>query len=507
LSDEPDFAVDSVLPVDNGLLAQQPLSDLGNSRRLVARYGNDLRAVGDVRSQWLIWDGRRWTLEGGLARAMTCAHNTADAIALEVRALEEAEPDFTGLRQARKREARELHSKKIAALRKWITMSGNRSRWIGMLEASVPQLQVKVGRLDSKPFLLNLPNGTVDLEEDIVDLGRFRVGTPCREDLLTRLGGAAYDPEAVAPHFRLFLDRIVPDRERQNFLQRWFGYCLSGDMSEQKMLIAYGTGANGKSTLFEVLLKVLGDYGITIDIKTLLHNEYRRGADATPDLARLPGTRLAVASEPEASDRLAESLVKTITGGDKIVARPLYRDPFEFSPTFRLCILTNVKPTIRGTDEGVWRRILLFPFDQVIPLAERQSKSKLTDQLLKEASGILHWMLDGWLAYRESGLAIPDSVLAETELYRAENNPIGQFLEAATVADASAHVSASLLYAVYAKWCRANAIEPRSQKWFGSRLTELNIKRETIGISYYIGLKLVREDFGEEGDDDRGEPT
>ena len=169
-------------------------------------------------------------------------------------------------------------------------------------------------------------------------------------------------------------------------------------------------------------------------------------------------------------------------------------------------MLSNVLPTIRGTDRGIWRKIVLLPFDQVIPDGERRSKADLTNELMKEASGILRWLLDGWLLYQEKGLAIPASVRAETERYRADNNPVGLFLEAATISEDGARVTATRLFTAYEKWCQANAIEARSQHWFGSRLTELGYKREQIGITYYVGIRLLLEEFGEpsaQGDDGR----
>ena len=502
---ETNFALDPVPEPDNRALAEQPLSDLGNSRRLVARFGHNLRAVGDTRPSWLKWDGRRWTADGANAAALDYCHKTADAIALEAQALGDDGVVSRG-RGARRSSAKAEFEKRVAAHRKWATSSGNRNRWQGMLEASVPSLHVRTDQLNAHPFLLNLANGTLNLTEFVAEPRTFRVQGHSRSDLITRLASAGYDPYAEAPRFRAFLDRIMPDRERQNFLQRWFGYCLTGSTKEQNLLIAYGTGANGKSTLFDVISRVMGDYAVTIDIKSLLHNEYKRGADASPDLARLAGTRLALANEPEATDRLGESLIKAITGGDRIVVRELYREPFEYAPTFKLVVLSNVLPSIRGTDAGIWRRVVLLPFDQVIPEGERRSKADLTDELMKEATGILHWLLDGWLLYQEQGLAIPASVRVETERYRADNNPVGLFLEAATIPEDGARVTATRLFTAYEKWCQANAIEARSQRWFGSRLTELGYKREQIGITYYVGIQLLCEEFGEPSGQGDGEP-
>jgi len=487
--DEAAIAANAEPIVDNAALAKEPRSDVGNARRLVARHGHALRAIGDTRPRWISWDDRRWLLDGGRSIAMLRAHDTADAIELEVAALEEL--------AARVGAANDAVERNLAAHRRWRVASGNKGRWTGMLEAAAAMLQQTMDQLDTYPFLLNLSNGTLDLQEDISRTGRFTLRLPERNQFITRLGAVAYDPNADAPRFRAFLDRILPDRERQLFFQRWSGYGLTGDMREQKLLIAHGTGANGKSTLFDLILTGLSDYGATVDIKSLLHNEFKRGADASPDLARLFARRMVVASEPEANDRLSESLVKAIVGGDPIVVRPLYLEPFEFHPTFKVNILTNTLPIIRGTDQGIWRRILLLHFDQVIPPEQRLSKSELIRELMAEASGILNWMLDGWLECRERGLDPPASVLKDTERYRADSNPVSMFLQVATRPDPKAHVSATRLYRAYENWCRANAVAPRSQKWFGGCMTDAGIRRETMGIAYYSGIQLVREEFGE----------
>ncbi len=311
----------------------------------------------------------------------------------------------------------------------------------------------------------------------------------------------AYDPEATAPKFRAFLDLILPDTSVQLFVQRWMGYCLTGDTGQQRLVIAIGSGANGKTTLFDLLQEVLGDYASTVDIKTFLHDERRRGGDATPDLARLPGQRLVLAAEPEAGDRISETMVKTITGGDRLVARGLYSEPFEFAPSFKLIVLSNVRPTIRGQDEGIWRRITLVPFEQVIPPEQRRPKNEVIAELLTERAGILNWMLDGLLMFREEGLAIPEKIRAATNDYRAENDAVGQFVTAATEPDSQGRVSATRLYGLYCDWCKANAIEPWSQTRFGRRMGDLKYRRETTGIAYYMGLRVVQEQFGDQPQD------
>lgn len=475
--------------LDELALAREPRSDLGNARRLVRRHGRDLRVVGEKKKTWIAWDGRRWTLEDGDSIALERAHATVDAIDQEVKELE-AETE-----RASRKEADSLE-REIAAHRRWHITSGNSPRWRGMLEGATAALRARMTDFDTHPFVLNVANGSLDLSENLETAGRFTLLPPRRGQLITSLADVEYKPDADCPNFRKFLDRIVPAREVQVFLQSWFGYGLTGDMREQKIVIALGSGANGKSTVFDLMMRIMGDYAAAIDIKSLLHNEFRRGADASPDIARLFARRMVLASEPEASDRLAESLLKTITGGDRLVARPLYKDPFEFQATFKISLLANALPIIRGTDYGIWRRILVVPFDQVIPEAERRPKEELIDELMAEASGILNWLLDGWLLYREGGLRVPAQVVSQTERYKAESNKVRQFLDAATERAEDGHVSASALYEAYTKWCGANAIDPRSRKYFGDRMTELGFERKQYGMMFYLGLRLVRDTFG-----------
>lgn len=483
--------------IDDRALADHPLSDLGNARRLIARHGRDLLALGATRPEWLVWDGYRWNRQLGAAEALKRAHDTADAILREADALAADGPKAARGRKPDKEVIKE-HGARVAALQRWSVASGNTSRANGMLSSAVPYRQVTTLELDARPNILNVGNGSLDLDVDIAQIGRFQARAPARDDRITRLAPVTYDPESTAPKFQAFLDQILPDIPVQLFVQRWMGYCLTGDTGQQVLAIAFGSGANGKTTLFDLFQEVLGDYAATVDIKTFLHDERRRGGDATPDLARLPGRRLVLASEPEAGDRVSETMVKTITGGDRLVARSLYGEPFEFAPSFKLILLSNVRPTIRGQDEGIWRRIILVPFEQVIPPDKRRPKNEVIAELRAESAGILNWMLDGLLMFREQGLAIPESIRAATNDYRAENDAVGQFVAAATEPDPKGRVSATRLYGLYCDWCKANAHEPWTQTRFGRRMGDLKYRRETTGIAYYMGLRVVQEQFGDQ---------
>ncbi len=494
------------------VLAREPRNDLGNARRLIARHGRDLAVIGDERITWLVWDEQRWAREGGAPAALKRAQATSESIQAEADALAgafaELKPDGEKNSPAviawdlRKKD----HDARVKAHRKFAVGSGNVAKCSAMLAAAVPDLRVGSDQWDARPFLLNTLSGTLDLERTD-DRGHFAVLRPDRAHRLTRLAQVRYEPDATCPNFRRFLDRILPDTDVQVFLQVWFGYCLTGDTSEQKLVIQHGQGANGKSTLTELVAAILGDYAVALDVKTFMHDERRRGGDATPDLIRLPGARLVTASEPEQGDRISESLVKTITGSERVTARPLFKDQIEFDPQFKLMLATNAKPRIRGQDEGIWRRVLLVPYEVMIPKAERKPPRLMRAELMAEASGVFNWMLDGYRIWLESGLQIPTAIEAATAQYRAESDQIGEFLKAATEAAPGERVSSARLYGLYTDWCKANALDVRSHTAFGIRLGELGYGKQVVGVTFYVGLRITQETFARSDTVAGGEPA
>lgn len=482
-------------------MAWHPRNDLGNARRLQARFGADLRYGANI--GWLAWDGKRWSVELGETMAIRSAHEVAELIREEAKALRKGiRPIWFSLEQWD--EFCEKHQK-------FAVTAGNQRQAVNMLAASEPYLMVHARDLDADHRLFNCRNGTLCLGELVP--GEF--GEPVvaiefrpheRQDLITHIAPVDYDPEAECPVFDAFLRQILPDPSLQVFVQKMFGYALTGDVSEQVMFILYGTGANGKSTLTDAIAHVLGDYSVATSIQTFMFDPRRSGGQATPDIARLPGRRLVLANEPEQGMRFSESIVKLITGGDVMTARNLNEGFFEFKPVFKLYLSANLKPVIRGQDEGIWRRMRLIPFEQFIPAAKRDRR--LPQKLLSEASGILNWLLDGYRMWKEQGLTPPDAVLRATEEYRAESDPVGEFMGIAVrrvpadecpggLAGTGPSVYASRLYALYCKWAGANGMRPFSGTAFGRRLSDLGYHKDKLGgYVVYLDLEIVQEEFG-----------
>ena len=271
------------------------------------------------------------------------------------------------------------------------------------------------------------------------------------------------------------------------FLQRAIGYSLTGDTSERAFLILHGAGRNGKSTLLETVRAVLGpDYADRTRTETLLA---KKEGEIPNDVAKLRGLRFVTASEADEGRRLAEATIKDLTGGDAISARFMRAEWFSFLPQFKLWLGTNHRPVIRGTDNAVWDRIRLVPFDVRIPEAEQDKH--LRDKLLAEAPGILAWAVEGCRSWRQDGLGAPREVREATAGYRGEMDVLGAFLDDCCIVDPNAHAAAKDLYAAYTRWCDENGERSLSQKAVGQRLAERGFDAVRMGKSrsrYWVGV-------------------
>lgn len=487
----PDF--DSLPELDRKLYKKKR-NDAGNAQRLVARYGEDLLFIKEA--GWYGWTGSLWSLDEGENRAYLCAEQTADDMFGEALAALAAGPH--------ENEPPKKFKERISACYKFALGSGNATRMTAMVNHAARYLSENMDVLDTKPFLLNLSNGTLNLKAPDTGEENFDgvvLEKHNRAHKISKVARAAYDPEAQAPVFQKFISEVVPDDEIRLFLQRFFGYCLTGDTGEQIIVMFWGEGSNGKSTLMDLIDWLLGDYALVTPFASLLHTDQRRGSDASPDLARLPGCRFVSAAEPDTGARFSESMLKQLTGGEKMTVRHLHRDFFEFKPHFKLCLSFNNKPYIRGQDEGIWRRILLVPFTQRFVDPDLLGKNpgalpkikNIDEKLRAEAPGILNWILDGYRMWAERGLDIPDKVRAATAEYRHESNPVHQFIHAWCEIVPGASIQASRLYEAYQLWCKENAMDPLNQTNFGRRMTEMKFDRETIQVVFYRGLQLGAE--------------
>jgi putative DNA primase/helicase len=341
-----------------------------------------------------------------------------------------------------------------------------------------PLVRAEIDDFDKNVSLFNVRNGTYDFS-----IGKLRPHQA--EDMLTKVANVDHVPEAGCPVFLKVLGQSLPD-EHADFLLRYLGYALQGDPKEQVFAILHGAGANGKSTVINAVSYLLGDYVANVEPSTLIKQKSER---VRTDIARLHGVHLAVTSELATGEILDAPLVKRLTGNDLITARALYSSEFEFKPKFSLVMTTNALPVIDGADDALTRRIILIPFSNVVPEAERDST--LNSQLKSEASGIFNLLLIGLQDYHEQGLAIPDDIREERSRYAASSDMLASFLSDETVEDDAGTAKAADLYNRYRHWCGMSGLRCLSSPQFKRELIKKGYesKRSSSGNAW-LGLRL-----------------
>jgi putative DNA primase/helicase len=447
-------------PQEGDCPATHKLTDLGNAERLYSMFGDDIRYCHQW-EKWLVWNGKMWELD----RTMQINSKAKEVVRSIY--LEASQAKDSGERTAIAKHAEKSESE--ARMRSMVNLARSDQR-----------LAVHPEQLDQNHWLLTCTNGTVDLTTG-------ELMSPKRDDLITQLAPVEYNPDATCPTWDTFLDRIMAGNEDLiAFLQRAIGYSLTGTTGEQCLFIFHGSGANGKSTFLQAVSSMLGPHAMQTPTETLLVK--RQGAIAN-DVARLKGARLVTASEAEADQRLAESQIKQMTGQDRMTARFLYQELFEFNTTHKIFLATNHKPVIKGSDPAIWRRIKLVPFEVTIPPQERDRD--LLSKLEAERSGILAWAVRGCLDWQENGLGEPAEVKTATLDYQCEMDIMAQYINDCCQVDEAYTVPAQHLYASYQSWCAEVGEEPMKQKSFGAKLREKNFKPSRTRVArIWEGLKL-----------------
>jgi putative DNA primase/helicase len=361
--------------------------------------------------------------------------------------------------------------------------------------------------LDADPLVVNTLAGALRFrrvtagEEGMSPVADVELVAHARAALLSKLAPVAWDPEATCPRFDDFLAEVQPDPTIRAFLARWLGVSMSG-LAEQRLAFFHGAGANGKSVLMDLMGRVMGSYSTTARIETLIGRNRRSGGDATPDLIPLIGARMVRASEPEEGERLNEAVIKAMTGGEPFLVRALHADFIEVVPRFKLTLSGNHKPEIRGTDDGIWRRVMLVPWDVQIPEARRDPD--LVVKLFAEAPGVLNWLVAGLIDYLEAGLRVPDQVKAATDGYREDSDPMGRFLaECCEVTGAEGVFTRTRdLVEAFSFWLTQNGSSPwklttiqrrlaeKAGRWRDPR-TGLTFSPHKASVSGYAGLRLT----------------
>lgn len=453
-----------MLSAVDGINGKRALTEMGNAFRIVDHHGDDLR-FDPENNAWLYWHqegGWRVDTYNRVARGL--------AALLHKEIYEEARSDLENA-PLYLRWSRHSQTEKV------INASVN-------LFKNFDSVRLSASMLDGNTELAGFDSG-----RQVVDLRTGSVRAALRSDYVTKsLSVSGIGDSAKAVRWRLFLEQIFNgDAELIAWVQMLCGYMMTGKTVEQVLVFAYGFGRNGKSVFGNVLRLILGEYARAVASETLTDTK-RTGGAASPDLAELVGARMIMSAETENGAGLAESLIKAVTAGDCIPIRKLYCAPSQFTPVFKLLMLGNHKPIIKGTDLGIWSRILLLPFTQTFSAESRDPD--LFDKLKSEAEDITAWMVEGAIKWHQVGLKdLPKTIRAATEDYRTDQDLIGRFLDECCVTSDDTRATATELYQAYTAWNIENGLKSLSAIRLGRQLHERGYtSRKSNGRVIWSGL-------------------
>ena len=451
-------------------------TDEANARRFVRMFIDEVLYCAPWKS-WVVWDGKRWRRD--------------DTGAIVAKAREVGPQVWI--------EANRCDGDAADNARRFAAKSCSRQSIKNMVELakSDPDIVVLPSQLDTQPMLFNCDNGTIDLAT-----GKLRPHDLL--DRLTQCSPVTYREDSPSVgKWLTFLDTVLGDPETTRFMQRLVGYFLTGSIDEHKLVIAHGDGANGKSTMFNILQAMFGpQYMITIVKSVLL--EKPQVASHQTETMNLFGARVALSSETNDSDSLDEATVKDLTGGDTIRGSRKYEQTWQFDPTHKLILQTNHMPRIKGSDHAIWRRVLKIPFDVTFwdedngetGLPEHKCDKSLLGQLKAELSGILHWAVIGCMQWQQDGLQPSKKVLKATESYKGQQCVVGQFVDECCdlgIAEQHQEVKATV-YETYRAWMTSRGQWPLSKPKFTKGLLRIpGISDFRDNDRKYLGL-MIRTD-------------
>lgn len=450
--------------IDAGLI------DIGNGQILAGLAHGYLLWVVDHK-RWMHWDGERWAHDREQLQVTRLAQKIRDQLDEQIT----IEPLRARRDQLRAQQERAS------------TISGIRAA----IELARPALAVYDRDLDRDPDLLAVQGAYVSLRsgEHVAPSSGSRV---------TKIAGA-FVPDGTPehPHWTAFLEETFRDPELIAFVRRAIGYSLTGHVGERCIFVCHGQGANGKSTLMRVLAGLAGEYAMGASPELLVN----RKQGINNDVARLKGARCVIMSEPDEGCELAEGLVKELTGGDLITARFLYGEYFDFRPEAKFWMTTNHRPVIRGSDDAVWDRVRLIPFDNVV--AKERRDPLLISRLMGELPDILAWAIEGATEWYAEGLGATARVAEATTGYRHEMDQVATFLEDCTQSSQYGRIEATLLYQHYRDWSKRMGEESMPQREFGRRMTMRGTKRKrgSTGRWVYTGV-IMKADHGAAEEED-----
>lgn len=444
--------------------------DQGRGLRMRDQFATVLK-FNAVDKKWFFFNGSYWQEDIGNQKVELAAERVANSIKTE-----KPELKFS------------TKTDNDKAMNEWYRFqkdSRSHMAKMHMIDEFKKYVIVKHGEFDKEDMLLNTESGYVDLSNG--ELHDHDIDKKFSHQTL-----AEYSDNVDAPLWDKFLNQIFNnDEELIHYVQKAIGYSFTGSVDEQCLFILNGRGRNGKSVFSNVVSDVAGNYAKQMNVQTIVAKKNQSGS-ANSDIARLEGARIVTSSELNEGDRFDESLVKQLTGGDKILARFLYGSEFEYKPKFKIWMATNHLPIIRGTDDGIWRRIKIIPFNIQIP--KEKVDKKLEYKLKAEYTGILNWIVQGAIMWQQEGLEDPEAVKQVIENYRAEMDPLDAFLEECCTTGQNYSIKARDMYNAYHEWAKESEEYKMSLNKFGREMSKKLLRVKKRDGWYYVGLKLKEPD-------------
>ena len=444
--------------------------DQGRGLRMRDQFATVLK-FNAVDKKWFFFNGSYWQEDIGNQRVELAAERVANSIKKE-----KPELSFS------------TKTDEDKAMNEWYRFqkdSRSHMAKMHMIDEFKKYVIVKHGEFDKEDMLLNTESGYVDLSSG--ELHDHDIDKKFSHQTV-----AEYSDNVDAPLWEKFLNQIFNnDEELIHYVQKAIGYSFTGSVDEQCLFILNGRGRNGKSVFSNVVSDVAVNYAKQMNVQTIVAKKNQSGS-ANSDIARLEGARIVTSSELNEGDRFDESLVKQLTGGDKILARFLYGSEFEYKPKFKIWMATNHLPIIRGTDDGIWRRIKIIPFNIQIP--KEKVDKKLEYKLKAEYTGILNWIVQGAIMWQQEGLEDPEAVTKVIETYRAEMDPLDAFLEECCTTGQNYSIKAREMYDAYHEWAKESEEYKMSLNKFGREMSKKLLRVKRRDGWYYVGLKLKEPD-------------
>ncbi|MGD3155781.1 phage/plasmid primase, P4 family [Staphylococcus warneri] len=440
--------------------------DTGNAERLKDLFGDNIR-YNYTSKTWMYYDGKRWKNDD-TGRMKILTDKVVDNMKNEKLFIAEGvdEEDMEKYRYRHWKDSRN-HNKKV-----------------NMMKECEHLLPVTNETFDNDFNLFNTQNGFINLKQGVINDHE-------KQNYFTKISNVEFTDKADCPKWEEFLDDIfLGNQELVRFVQRAVGYSLSGYTTEQVLFVLYGNGRNGKSVFLDILNEIFGNYSTNIQPQAIMASKNQ--SDASPEIAKLDGARLVTTTEPNEGERFDEGLLKQLTGGDRVSARKLYENEFEFTPQFKLWMATNHKPYVRGRDDGIWRRFVIIPFDKQIPINEIDRE--LTNKLKRELPAIMKWCVDGFLEWQRIGLSEPAIIKEQRDEYRTEMDSTEAFIEECCNIDATKYVKTSELFKAYDMWARQNYQYKMSNRKFRSEMEKkFSVKKSSS--EYYQGIEINDDSY------------